>query len=343
MTRSLYLALLGGALAAVCSGPALADHGAAGTGASASGPLIGASAATMAKGKAVISLELTWARPDNRSDAELAALAGRHIHAHDQDHGEVYQLGLSYGLTDDLTLSASLPYVRRIAIREGAHSHVGGQAINSVVDRGDAIGFGDAALLAKWRFTGEHHHGWEAALLAGIKLPTGSTGQVDDLGETFETEHQPGSGSWDPILGLAATRPLPRGSIDLSVMYQIATRGAQDTRLGDRAQASVGLTWRLWGAPIDYHGGHHHHDTAEGRPTLDGVIELNGEWEGRQNESGTIDVYSGGKALYLSPGLRLTAGGWSFALGGSVPLTQDIALSHPPVRYRARFAIGRAL
>ncbi|HET9628991.1 MAG TPA: transporter [Novosphingobium sp.] len=342
MIRPIYLALLGGAVTALSASPAVADHGAAGTGGNSSGPLVGASAATMPEGKAAITLALTLAKPEDRSDAELASLAGRHIHAHDQDHAEAYLLGLSYGLTDNLTLSASLPYVRRLAIHEGAHSHVGGQAINGVVDRGNSVGLGDAALLAKWRFTGEHHHGWEAAVLAGLKLPTGSNTRVDALGEMFETEHQPGTGSWDPILGLAASRPLPRGCIDLSVIYQIATRGAHDTRLGDRAQAAIGLTWRLAGGQIDYHG-EHHHDTGRGGATLDGVIELNGEWEGRQHESGTIDIYSGGKALFFSPGLRLTTGRWSFAVGGGVPVAQDIALSHPSTRFRARFAIGRAL
>jgi len=66
-----------------------------------------------------VSLEAAVAEPDNRTDAVLAVLAGRHIHAHDQDSGHVYTLSAAYGLADDLTLSASLPYVRRVAIREG--------------------------------------------------------------------------------------------------------------------------------------------------------------------------------------------------------------------------------
>lgn len=120
------------------------------------------------------------------------------------------------------------------------------------------------------------------------------------------------------------------------------SRGAHETRLGDRAQAALGVAWRLAGAEIDHHG-KHHDDADPGGAALDAVITVNGGWEGRQNDSGVVDRKSGGKALFLSPGPRLSAAGWSFALCGSVPLEQDIALSHSPTRWRARFAVARTL
>lgn len=341
MNKFHFAALLAGAGFAGYATPALADHGTAGTGPQTGGPIVGVSARTTAKGKAALAIELAIAKPDNRDDATLAALAGQHVHAHDQDRSEVYTLGAAYGLTDNLTLSASLPYVRRIAIREGEHAHVGGTAIDSVAERGNSIGFGDAAVIAKWRFTGENHHGWEAALLAGLKLPTGATRRFDLEGERFESEHQPGTGSWDPLAGLALTRSLPRGSFNASATYQFSTRGSQDTRLGDRAQIALGLSHRLTGGGIDYHG--NRRDAGHDDAAIDGVMELNAEWEGRQDVAGQVDGYSGGKALFVSPGVRLGVGAWTFTLSGSLPLAQDIRLSHSETRYRLRFGIGRAL
>jgi len=346
MTKTTSIALLAAALPLACASPAYADHGAAGTGPATAGPLIGASARTLPHGKAALSLEATIAEPDNRSDATLAALAGAHVHAHDQDSGQVYTLSAAYGLSDDITLSVSLPYIRRLAIREGEHAHSGGVVTNSVVARGNSAGIGDAAVLAKWRFTGENHHGWEAAAIAGLKLPTGATHEIDDEGERFETEHQPGTGSWDPVLGLALTRPLPHGGFSASAVYQLSTPGSQRTTLGDRAQAAIGLTHRLAGPAIEYHAHEHHDEPAEHhheapRVTLDGVIELNAEWEGREREAGVLDRASGGKALFLSPGLRLNSGVWGLSLGGSIPLAQDIRLSHSDTAYRLRLGVSR--
>ncbi|MDE2411067.1 MAG: transporter [Sphingomonadales bacterium] len=340
MTNRILCNLLASA-AALCATPAFADHGAAGTGPETAGPIVGASARTLAPGKLAFGFDLALAKPDNRDDATLAALAGQHVHAHDMDRGEIYTLSAAYGVTENLTLSASLPYVRRIAIREGEHGHVGGAAVNDVVMRGNSEGFGDAALVAKWRFTGENHHGWEAALLAGLKLPTGTTERLDASGERFETEHQPGTGSWDPLVGMALTRSLPRGSFNASATYQLSTRGSQDTEMGDRAQFALGFSHRLVGGAVAYHH-HGDEDAHKGGATLDGVLELNGEWEGMQRVAGARDATSGGKALYLSPGLRLSASGWSFTLGGSIPLAQEIRASHSDTRYRLRLGVGRA-
>ena len=316
-----------------------ADHGGAGTGPDASGPITGLSAHTSAKGSLAFGLDMAIATPDHRSNETLRSLAGKHIHAHDQNHSETYTLGASYGLGDNLSLSATLPVIRRIAIREGSHAHVSGVTTNSVIDRGDSQGLGDAALSVKWRFTGEHHHGWEAALLAGLKLPTGRTNVIDDQGERFEPEHQPGSGSWDPILGMALTRPLPRGSFSVSVVHQIALSGSQKTRLGDRSRISVSLTQRLIGPKIDYHGIR----TVDAKKTaVDGLIELSGEREGRVREDGITDVYTGARAAFLSTGLRVGRGQWSVGINGSLPLSQHVRLSHSETASRLRLSFGRS-
>ena len=86
------------------------------------------------------------------------------------------------------------------------------------------------------------------------RLPTGATNRIDALGNLFETEFQPGSGSWDFLLGAAFTQRFGAWSFDANVLGVIAGRGAQDTNLGDRLQYNAAVSYRLIGyAPPEQH------------------------------------------------------------------------------------------
>src|SRR4051812_914774 len=185
---------LGAALFALSS-PALADH----VGPSSVGPGGGLSVFTpdtLDAGDASAGFRLSYSRPEQRSDQKLEALAARDIHAHNTDYNLNASLGVAYGITHHLTVSAELPYVRRDDLREGEHSDVDGQAINEVARLGSPAGIGDLNVLAKYRLTEGEGVGF--AVIGGIKVPTGSTHKRSDEGERLETEHQPGTGSWDP-------------------------------------------------------------------------------------------------------------------------------------------------
>ena len=89
--------------------PAWADHSVV-TGAGDQGATLNVTSPdTLEAGSAAAGTRLTFTRPEQRSDAELAAFAGRHVHAHNSDHLLNAVVGVSYGLTDRLTLSAELP------------------------------------------------------------------------------------------------------------------------------------------------------------------------------------------------------------------------------------------
>ena len=117
---------------AFIAAPALADHTGP-TGVGSGGGLNVLTAETLDEGQSSIGFRLTYTQPDQRSDEVLEALAGEHIHAHNTDYNLNAAAGFAYGITHHLTVSAELPYVRRDDLREGEHSHVGGQAINEVV------------------------------------------------------------------------------------------------------------------------------------------------------------------------------------------------------------------
>jgi hypothetical protein len=305
---------------------------------------------TLDEGHAAAGFRLTYTRPDQRSDEELEGLAGQHIHAHNTDYNLNAAIGVAYGITHELTFSVELPYVRRDHLREGEHSHVGGEVINEVEQLGTVSGIGDASILAKYRFLGGEP--LKFALIGGIKLPTGSTHRKSRDGERLETEHQPGTGSWDPVVGAAASSDLGPVTLSASALYQFSGNGAQHTRLGDRLQGGIALSHRFGEAPHEHHHethNHHHGDELdehhEERPhsSWDAFVELTGEWEGRQTVAGEVEQESGGKSVWVSPGARFTsAGGWSVGAALGVPIWQRIRASHPDNDYRLSLSVGRA-
>lgn len=337
--------LLAGAALAVLASPALADH--AGPSGVASGSGLDVFAPdTLDEGHAAIGLRILYTRPDHRSDAELEALAAEHIHAHNTDYNLNTSAGVAYGVTHRLTVSAELPYVRRDDLREGEHSHSGGIATSAVERLGTVSGIGDLNLLAKYRLTGEG--GFRFAIVGGIKVPTGSTHKRDPSGQRLETEHQPGTGSWDPILGVSAAVKAGLVQLTVSAIYQFSGKGAQETRLGDRMQGGISVSHHFGAPPEAEHHHesgepeyHHHHD--EAHDSWDSFLEFGGEWEGRQEIAGAVEQGSGGAWVYAAPGVRFNSrAGWSAAAAVAVPLWQHIRQSHPNNDFRVMLSLGKS-
>src|SRR6478609_10457018 len=126
--------------------PALADHAMAGAGSASSGPILTGSPETSRAGSLSTGIDLRIVDPDATSDARLIALAGQHVHAHTADGMVVATLSATYGLTGHIDLSASLPWVSRMHLREGHHSHSGGVTSNTVDQLGTVSGIGDLTL-----------------------------------------------------------------------------------------------------------------------------------------------------------------------------------------------------
>ena len=296
---------------------------------------------TLDGGHWAAGFRLTYTRPERRSDAELTALSAQGVDAHNTDYNLVAALSAAYGVSHHLTVSAEVPYVRRDDLREGTP--------NGVERLGNVSGIGDVSLLAKYRLTDGGRAG--LAIVGGIKLPTGNTDERGPTGERLETEHQPGTGSWDPILGISASVPFGQVTLAASALYQWSTTGAQQTRLGDRLQGGIALSHRF-GEPPHPHAesdNHHHGDELDEHPegsshaSWDAFFEAAGEWEGRQETGGEVEQASGGSWAYVAPGLRYNApSGWSASAALAVPVWQRIRASHPDNRFRLLLSLGRA-
>jgi hypothetical protein len=342
-----FVTISAGALVFAATSPAMSHHP-SGTGTSSTGgPIVTIPGTTLQQGAGALYLVFEHYSFDELSDAVLEAAAARHEHAHSLATLESAALGYSYGLTDRLMVSVLLPYVVRTGIREAHHHHeepAAGhgetpqavpEAVNETVDRGDTKGIGDLTLFGQYRFYGQDT-GLQASFLTGLRTPTGKTGERDDQGELFEAEFQPGSGSWDPMLGLALSRAQGRWSVDGNVLYTIATEGTQHTDLGDRFHYNGAVTYRLKGGDAEashevaahhsHPGQSHHHDHASSPKGLviDAVLELNGEWQAKQNVSGETDPNSGGNVVFLSPGVRIASNRWSGFVTVGLTIVNDL-------------------
>jgi len=339
---------------------ALADHPTVSVDNGAAGPLTAVSAVPLPAGTVGTSIQSQLIFNDELSDAALARFSaiGEGIHSTASLHST--SLGISYGFTEDLTLGLYLPYVSRQNIREAAHGHGeesegedGGhrhdmESHDDAADEhgdeheeeeggvevlGDARGLGDLTLFGEYRFLGDASTRSHAAVLFGVRAPTGRTDARTLDGALFETEHQPGAGAWDFLGGFAATHQWGRWSVDSNVLYTVATEGSQNTDLGNVFNYNLALSYRVThGSGHDGSGGHadsgkapvtmsaHRHP-----PVWDLIVEANGDWRDEVEIGSGVDANTGGHVLYLSAGTRLSWGhGWSASLSGGVPVVTDL-------------------
>ncbi len=295
----------------------------------------GADGSVLPQGITLVTLQYDMVSYKPLSDARLNDLATAGVEGvHAIRTIAVPSLALSYGLTKDLTITARLPYLANRDIRE---TDIAGPGIT---ERGGVYGFGDASAFATYRVLNDTAAGLDAAVILGLKAPTGRTNALDRDGVLFESEHQPGSGSWDPSIGAAASKQAGLWSFSANALYTRAGAGLQDTRLGDRASYGIGASYRLWtnggshdhamhlGGPFDgmmRHGGVDHPPAqASSKVALDVSLGLNGQWSGAQTIAGERDGNTGGNVVFLSPGARLSVDNWSGFLSVGVPVARHL-------------------
>lgn len=269
---------------------------------------------------------------DRFSDGELAGFAA----AGEEDVHSVDQLvnasvSLAYGVTDDLTLSARLPYVDRQNIRAGEIEDGDAEAH----DHGDANGIGDLSVLAQYRFfSSQTVH---ASVIGGIKAPTGKT-DVKDGGEKLETEFQPGTGSWDWLFGASASMNSGRIGLHGNVLYNLTTEGSQNTEIGDAFFYNLGVVYSLSSGEGAAHHGHDHSHLK-----WDIMVELNGEYRQKNEIDGEKEDNSGGDVIFLSPGIRVSSSDkWSLFLSVGKSIYDDFNGRQTDVDYRLVGGLGFA-
>ena len=307
------------------------------------GPVTTFSAQTLHTGKAALGVRVEYTDFDSLSQAELDRIAMDGRTGHSLKGALSYSLGGAYGLSDDLTVGGSLPYLERSGVQAVHYDADMGMSMQH--DVGNAQGLGDLTVFAQYRVVRKLYEGIDLSLIAGLKTPTGETG-LSSNGARVETEHQPGSGSWDPILGVALSKRVDRLSLNATGLYTRSTKGAQSTDLGDRAQLTLAAAYRFGGkagyGDCDEIYEYFYPETRQHWLT-DLVLELNGQWQDKMTVQGVRDDSTGGTVLYLSPGARLSFNGrYSISLSLGVPLYQQLNGDQSKVDYRVITGLGYA-
>lgn len=346
----------------------LADHPTLSLEDGSPGPITTISAVTLSEGTLSVAQVNQFIFFDGLSDAELLAYSDRVDHVHSTDRVISSSLNAAYGMSDDLTLGFSLPFLWRTNLREvveqrtgakGAATgpeptpkhggishdddHGGNGATQPIVENvGDSDGLGDATMYVQYRFLHDEAADRHLSAITGMKMPTGDTDIRADEGYLLAAHHQAGSGSWDPMLGLAYTQGLGRWSFDASALYLFANDGVRNSNLGDVFNYNAAVSYRLLGAHEDDVA--HHDGVAHEHPTtLDLILEANGDFRDEVVENDLVDTNTGGNLIFLSGGTRLAWGhSWAATLSVGAPVLEDLnGIQSEPVM-RLLFGVSKA-
>lgn len=280
---------------------AQAHHGVAGVGAAAlegpGAPVESASSAVLPAGKTLLYAKLDHARFKTYASDEI-----------ESDHADYWMLGVGHGFTPWFSAYVFAPYNSKKDETGGLDSQ--GWADASFMGQ---IGFkyDDGFRLIPASESLDDLEDWHFTVFGGGSLPTGSPnhrlrdGSIDP-GKSLGF----GKPSWS--FGVTATKELSR---DLTLNIEVSTirfneyryADGQRVEFGAEDRANAGLAWRL-------------HTNPDERFRVDGVLEAQYLNIGRDVENGIGATATGGKMLYLLPGLRFYQGNTSFALGLKKPV-----------------------
>ena len=291
-----------------------ADHPTAVFGSEHGGPLNTISAASLPRGTWAMGLRTEMINSDAFSNAELAGLADAGVEdVHAIDHIISTSAALAYGVSDKLDIGIRIPWVLRDNIREGEIEHGEAEAHS----HGDAQGLGDLVVLANYQVYARN--GYNLALQGGVKTPTGETDE-SDVGTRLETEFQPGSGSWDFLVGGAVGTTLGAFGVHANILYSATTEGPQDTEIGDALQYNLAM---VFNPDQDHDHSGHQHSSLLDELRWELMLELNGERRWKDRVQSHSEANSGGNVLYLSPGVRLSFQKISTFVSFGYPVADD--------------------
>jgi len=170
---------------------------------------------------------------------------------HDEEFtvNRIHRMSGSLGLTDRLSLDLQAPVISR------SHAHIQHHHGEDILEAWDINGWGDLAVRVKVAFwVPESRHLPTLSAFVGGEFPTGTHVEKNNDGDAAEAGIQPGSNSYDLILGLSSRQefsvPMLRGGYGTlplfsSVIGQLNGPGTDDYRLGDTLQVNLGTSYPL--------------------------------------------------------------------------------------------------
>ncbi len=230
--------------------------------------------------------------------------------AHDKTHEEFYHFTLGMRPLPDFTVLAEVPYTVRHSIEIEDEDHSGERQLSE--------GFGDLQLTGIYRLlkAGNHFLG----PLAGVKFPIGKTTGRNKQGKKFEPELQPGSGSYDTLLGGAYRVQLKSVTLHGNVLCAIRTKGAQEFRFGNLFSTYLYADYRV-------------NPQSQFFKTKIG-LDMTLQHERKQTHRGVKVKDSGGTTYLLGPEFSVQGNDHLLLFGNILfPVYQNLGGVHQEVRF----------
>jgi hypothetical protein len=280
-------------------------------------------AETMRAGSCAAGIRFDWQEMNPYSDAQLLQFSSQGVGAHSIDRSLVLRAGAAVGIADDWTVGLDLPFVNHRDLREAS---LGGAP--DFESNGDQSGLGDLSLFAQWRCYKDASTDRSASLYGGVRLPTGETNLLASDGSRLEPDHQPGSGSVDPFVGLAVAQGFGATTLGASAVYTLAGEGSQNSNLGDVLRVNFGLGW-LPDQAVD------------AKVTWRFMLELTSEWHQHMHIDGAVDENTGGVQVFVAPGVRLRwLSGLTWFASVGLPVVQNLDGEQAETRFRVASGFG---
>jgi hypothetical protein len=233
-------------------------------------------------------------------------------------------VGLRYGLTKNITLSALLPYVFLYT------------------PTGNDSGLGDLSLMGTFNIL--HKNNFSMALQAGIELPTG----IQKNGTFDNGTIVVGSGSYDPMVGAIFAKSWNNFTLQANGLYKYTTKGFKDNYYGSILAQNLSLSYKIRQGTSFCPA----MTTDDKEKTANGKGETSsnnigwavfggyyGEWLDHIKENNIVDENSGYYMGFMTLGNNISYKKWSFPLTLSLPIIQKMNGNQSDGGFRLRLGI----
>ncbi len=230
----------------------------------------------------------------------------------------LYSVGLRYGISNKITVSALLPYT---------FLHT---------DNGNDKGMGDLILLGTYNVYSKNN--LNVALQAGVELPTG----IQKNSNFDNTTVVLGSGSVDPMAGVLFSKRWDKLTLNGNALYKHTTAGFEKNYYGSLSVQNLAWMYRLKGENLD---------CARDSSTNKKHIELgwtlmagyHGEWLDNIKEGEEVDRNSGYYLGYATLGTNFSYRKWALPVTLSLPIVQRMNGDQNDAGLRLRIGIIKLL
>jgi hypothetical protein len=261
-----------------------------------------------------IEQDSPYSGSDESDGVQIAAFPDGDIETVHRELATVSQrvsLRSSLGVSDRLTLDFLVPFIHR------EHDHFEFEDDAALPGSFDFSSIGDVTIQGRYSLLAPvNPTSPTLAIGAGVKLPTGATDEtgvvVEEDGEiavkAAERSIQPGSGSWDPMVGVYYLQRFGSvtGFANATIRLPSADQGYE---FGNETLLNLGGSLPL-------------------SARVEALAQVNMRFVGRDDSAEEFELFdqnTGGDSIFLSPGLRLTLGrnlaAYTFV---QIPLYRDV-------------------